>query len=292
MNELTTLVVANTATDASIPPPTLSYTLTMVVDLPTSMIANGWPTNYATTNPPPYIGPNGIIIWTPDEAQGPGIYTITTVVTDNGTPPLSATNSFMVTVNEVNTPPAFIYPTNTTVLTILSTVPYTNYCFATDPDIPADLLTFALVNGPAGLTVTTNGVIAWTPAIAQAGTNLVTVSVTDTNFYALINQTYSVTNIFTIIVTNTPPVLPALADTNINELTPITVTNTATDPDSPPLTLTYTVSMVVDTNLMIASNWPTLYATTNPSPVMTPTASSPGRPAMPRDRGFTRSRRW
>ena len=39
------------------------------------------------------------------EAEGPSTNTITTVVTDNGVPPLSATNSFTVVVNEVNSPP-------------------------------------------------------------------------------------------------------------------------------------------------------------------------------------------
>jgi subtilisin-like proprotein convertase family protein len=270
INELTTLTVTNTAMDTNIPAPTLTYTLTMVVDT-NLMIANGWPTNYATTNPPPVISTNGIITWTPTEAQGPGIYTITTVVTDNGIPPLSATNSFTVTVEEVNTPPAFIYPTNTTVITIPSLVPFTTNCVATDPDIPPDLLTFALVSGPTNLMVSTNGVITWTPVPAQAGTNTVSVSVTDTNFYALTNQSYSVTNIFTIIVANTPPILPAQAGTNINEMTTLTVTNTATDPDSPPLTLSYRLTMVVDTSAMLTNGWPTNYATTNPPPVINST---------------------
>jgi hypothetical protein len=44
------------------------------------------------------IDGNGIITWTPMEAQGPSTNTITTVVTDNGVPPMSATNSFTVVV--------------------------------------------------------------------------------------------------------------------------------------------------------------------------------------------------
>ena len=51
------------------------------------------------------IDTNGVITWTPTEGQGPGTNTITTVVTDNGVPPLSATNSFEVMVTEVNSAP-------------------------------------------------------------------------------------------------------------------------------------------------------------------------------------------
>ena len=48
------------------------------------------------------ISTNGVISWTPSEGQGPGIYTLTTVVSDGS---LSATNSFNETVNEVNLAP-------------------------------------------------------------------------------------------------------------------------------------------------------------------------------------------
>ncbi|MFO1477566.1 MAG: hypothetical protein U1F98_13060 [Verrucomicrobiota bacterium] len=50
------------------------------------------------------IDASGVITWTPTEAQGLGVHTITTIATDNGTPALSATNSFQVTVNEVTRP--------------------------------------------------------------------------------------------------------------------------------------------------------------------------------------------
>lgn len=47
----------------------------------------------------------GAFSWTPSEAQGPGNYTISVRVTDNGTPALSSTNSFVVEVTEPNNPP-------------------------------------------------------------------------------------------------------------------------------------------------------------------------------------------
>jgi regulation of enolase protein 1 (concanavalin A-like superfamily) len=53
---------------------------------------------YQLLNPPAgaTIDAHGLITWTPAQE---GIYTLTTVVTDNANPPLSATNSFTVTIN-------------------------------------------------------------------------------------------------------------------------------------------------------------------------------------------------
>jgi hypothetical protein len=56
------------------------------------------------------ISPSGVIAWTPTEAHGPGTYPVQVKVTDNGAPPLSDTNSFTVTVNEVNLAPVLTVP--------------------------------------------------------------------------------------------------------------------------------------------------------------------------------------
>ena len=85
--ELTTLVVTNTATDTNVPPNALTYQLVSP------------PAGAVITN-------NGIITWTPAQNQSPGAYTITTVVSDNGAPPLTSTNKFVVTVTEVNVAPS------------------------------------------------------------------------------------------------------------------------------------------------------------------------------------------
>ena len=151
LDELTMLTVTNTATDANTNL-TLTYTVTMSIDT-NAMIINGWPLTYVTTNPPPVISTNGIITWTPSEAQGPGVYVITTVVTDNGLPPLSATNSFTVTVNEVNTAP--FWPPNVPsqtnyIIAVLTTLVVTNT--ATDLDIPPNPLTYQLF-GPPGAVI-------------------------------------------------------------------------------------------------------------------------------------------
>ncbi len=66
---------------------------------------------YQLINPPAgaSISNNGVITWTPTSAQAPSTNVFITVVTDNGQPPLSATNTFTVVVNPV-TPAAVPMP--------------------------------------------------------------------------------------------------------------------------------------------------------------------------------------
>jgi hypothetical protein len=187
----------------------------------------------------------GVFVWTPSEAQGPGIYPITIIVTDNGTPPLSDSNSFTVTVGEVNTAPELsAVPAQT--LDELTALGLT--LAATDPDVPTTTLTFGLVRGPSGLTVSPAGAVAWTPAEEQGpSTNVVVVKVTDDGTPAL-----SATNSFTVIVieSNSPPVMTVPGTQSLDESTSLVVTNTATDPDLPPNVLAFAlVSVPTGVNL-------------------------------------------
>jgi hypothetical protein len=135
---------------------------------------------YALTNAPAgaSIDPvTGQFTWTPTEAQGPTNASITIVATDDGTPPLSGSNTFQVVVYEVNQPPALALPPDQAVH---ATATLALHATATDPDIPTNTLTFALVVGPGGLTVDPAGLITWTPGLGQIGTtNTVTVRVFD-----------------------------------------------------------------------------------------------------------------
>jgi len=202
VDELSLLTVTNTATNGTGPGP-ITYSVSMTVDY-LAMLTAGWPTLYASTAPGPAIDSSGVITWTPSELQGPGVYTIQTVATDSSVPPVSATNSFNVIVNEVNTPPFFLFaPTNQTV-PVYATVIVTNT--AGDADLPPNPLTYTLINPPIGMTIDTNGIISWTPTPAQAfSTNVITTSVSDFSPYAPVNQSYSITNTFTIIVGGISP---------------------------------------------------------------------------------------
>ena len=226
--ELTTLIVTNTASDTDSPPNTLTYTLLAA------------PSGAA-------ISASGVITWTPSEAQGPGTNVITTRVTDNGTPPLSATNSFTVVVTEVNSAPT-LPPLNNRTISALATLVVTNT--GTDLDIPANTLSYSLLAAPAGATISPNGVIAWSATQAQApSTNTITTQATDNGVPPL-----SATNSFLVIVTqsNSPPVITAQPVSRTNILgTTATFSVTATGSGS---SLTYQWIKNATNNLVNGGN--------------------------------------
>jgi hypothetical protein len=218
VDELTPLTVTNTASDSDVPALALNYQL---------------------LNPPATasISSSGVITWIPSEAQGPGTNIITTVVTDSGG--LSATNSFSVTVNEVNTAPVLPAQTNVTIVG-LATLVVTNT--AGDSDIPINPLAYVLQTGPTNAAIDANGIITWTPVASQVpSTNVFTTVVTDSNPDAVNAQHLSATNSFTVTVNavHNGPSLPVQSNRTVNELTPLTVTNTASDSDIPAWALSY-----------------------------------------------------
>jgi len=75
-----TLLVTNLASDPNIPPLPLTFSLLTA------------PTNAAINSS------SGVFTWRPTIAQSPSTQTVAVVVSDNGVPPLSATQSFTVTV--------------------------------------------------------------------------------------------------------------------------------------------------------------------------------------------------
>jgi hypothetical protein len=218
VDELTLVTVTATATDPDLPPNTLSFSL--------GAGAPGGASIDAKT---------GELRWTPSEAQGPGTYTITVIVTDNGVPPLSDQKHFQVTVREVNTPPALVLSNQTvdegTALSLALT--------ATDSDLPANKLTYSLISGPAGLTLTPAGGLSWTPTEAQGpGDYTVTVKVTDDGTPALSDQKSFAIKVNEV---NRAPVLAAIGDQTIDEGTALTLTLSATDGDLPANKLTYSL---------------------------------------------------
>src|SRR5206468_9301317 len=172
----------------------------------------------------------GVLTWTPTIAQGESTNLITVKVTDNGLPAMSDTNSFTVVVNEENNPPMLPVQATLTIdeLTLLTV---TNT--ASDADVPVDVLSYQLVDPPAGMIIDSHtGVLSWTPSESQGpSTNLITVKVTDNGQPAL-----SATNSFTVIVNevNTAPVfLDAISELRINELALLVIDNPANDSDLP-----------------------------------------------------------
>lgn len=204
VNEMVTFTVSNTAADPNVVPANLRYSL---------------------VNPPSgaAIGTNGVITWKPTEAQGYGVYTLTTIVTERVFPNLSATNSFTVIVNEVNRAP--VLPNILSVNAIVSS-PIRIASTATDPDIPANSLSYGLVNPPAGAAIDSNGVITWTPTTANTYT--LTVVVTDYNPLAVNSRSLSDTNKIKVRVTRALAAASAVVPTyTIDAGQPIAIASTA-----------------------------------------------------------------
>ena len=246
--ELTLLAVTNSATNVDSPSNTVTYSLTVI-----NLAENSAVTNAS-------ISTNGLITWTPTEAQGPGTNRFNTVVTDNGVPPLSSTNAFLVTVNEVNTAPVLPVQTNHT---LIGTQSLTVTNTATDADLPVNPLGYQLAGAPPGASIDANGIIRWTPAVSQVpGVYPFATVVTDTNVSAVNTQNLSATNSFSITVQaiHSGPSLPDQTNLSVDELTLLTVTNTAADNDIPALPLTYTLTVTnlldntVVTNAAISTN--------------------------------------
>ena len=179
---LATVLVTNNAIDNDIPALLLTY-----------LLAQGPPNAV--------IDINGIITWTPIAAQVPSTNLFQTVVTDNGSPPLSATNSFTVFVQPVHNGPVLASIADRSIhagamLTISNA--------ATDSDIPSHALTFSLDTGaPAGAAVNaTNGLFTWETGDTVANTtNSMTVRVADDALPSL-----SDTKSFTVTVLSRPAI--------------------------------------------------------------------------------------
>jgi hypothetical protein len=177
-----------------------------------------------------YIDNQGVIHWTPGEDRGNTTNVFTTIVTDNGQPPISATNSFQVLVNEINSPP--VLPALMDRVTLGQT-PVVIANGATDPDFPSNPLAYQLLAAPAGAAIDTNGVISWIPALNQVpSTNVLITRVTDTNATAVNARQLSATNSVRVYVFANPvwnrPVLPIQATQSVYVAAALVVTNTAT----------------------------------------------------------------
>ncbi|HXV69947.1 MAG TPA: Ig-like domain-containing protein [Acidimicrobiia bacterium] len=180
---------------------------------------------------------DGLFAWTPSEAQGPGTYVFDVVVGDNGTPTLSDSETITVLVQEKNDPPAVASPGNQTNGEGDSvSMPI----MASDPDVPADTLTWSANDLPPGLSIdASTGVISGVlPYSAAKSTPYTTqVSVTDGQFAA------STTFAWNIVDTNRAPSVSEIAAQTIGEGTPMSLAIAASDPDGDALTFSLSGSV-------------------------------------------------
>jgi hypothetical protein len=146
----------------------------------------------------------GVFTWTPGEETGGKTYKVTVEVKDDGEPALTATETFQVTVVEVNQAPVLTVLADQTVDegTALSLT-----VTATDADLPAQTLTYSLAEGaPEGATIDpTTGVFTWTPVVGiWAGDYFITIRVQDDGDPALDDE---ITFTVTVVTTSEEPVL-------------------------------------------------------------------------------------
>ncbi len=164
-NELTSFTIR--AVDSDVPAQTLTFSLDKGAPSGAAMDAK-----------------TGAFSWTPNLAQVGTTNLITVRVTDNGVPPLSDSQTFILTVS----PPEALLPSN--MAPVLA--PITNQvghvgsllnftARATDSDTPAQTLTFTLEAGaPTGASINpATGVFTWTPSDTQTGPSTILIKVTD-----------------------------------------------------------------------------------------------------------------
>lgn len=197
--------------------------------------------SFALNNQPPGAtidSSSGVFSWTPTEGQGPGTYDIDVIVTDDGLPAMSDSETVAITVGEVNVAPS-LGPISDA--TIDERVNFGFTATATDPDLPANPLTYSLIDAPAGATIgSSTGVFSWTPSETQGpGVHAFTVVVSDGGVPGP-GSSQVVT--LTVLETNEAPFLAPIGGQSVVELSQLTFTAMATDGDIPTDTLTYSLA--------------------------------------------------
>jgi hypothetical protein len=120
------------------------------------------------------VADSGEIRWTPALEQGGTTNRVEVSVGDGVTRSITV---FAVVVRPSNTPPVLA---DVSLRRVSETRSINFNLSATDADLPAQSLTFSLVSGPDGLTVSPAGQVAFAPTEAQGpSTNRVVVRVTD-----------------------------------------------------------------------------------------------------------------
>jgi hypothetical protein len=190
------------------------------------------PLTFSLVNPPAgaNITSGGAFSWTPTEAQGPGSYPFTVIVTDS----LGGSDTQPVTINvtEVNRPPVVANPGtlghgegDTVDITI----------GWSDPDLPANTVSWSASGLPQGVSINSQGRIVGTlPAGSASGSPFnVTVTATDNGSP---NLQDSESFAWIVTDTNNSPVLGPIGNKSVAQGSTLAFTATATDPNGDNLT--------------------------------------------------------
>lgn len=202
-----------TAFDADVPRQTLTYAL--LSGPPSSSL------NSAT----------GIILWQSSESDGGTTNRFLVSVSDNGQPSLTATQTLILVVREINQAPVFA--AGSLELEASEGIAFQRIIAATDPDLPTQTLRWQLEPGfPVGMSINAStGALNWTPGENDGpGEFPITVTVRDNGTPSLAaSRTFRLT----VREVNQAPTLAPIPLQAALVQTTLTVTNSATDPDRP-----------------------------------------------------------
>ena len=184
----------------------------------------------------------GLFTWTPPSNQPTGPTPFTLIVSDSGSPPLTAITGFELVVSAPTIQPPVLrrIPSQSDGIGKAFSLNVSQY--ASDPNTPPLSLTFSLTGAlPPGAGIDpTTGVFTWTPPSHQAiGPVSFTVEVSDHSSPPL-----ATSEAFMVAVTPAPPVVTAIpAETaTIGQRFQLNLSGFASDPNSPALPLTYTLT--------------------------------------------------
>lgn len=194
---------------------------------------------FSLSNPPDgaAIDPaTGQFSWTPSERQGPDKFAVTVKVTDNGTPALTSSRTFAVTVLESNLPPTLepIADADAAEGALLAF-----QAVASDPDLPQQKLTFSLLPGaPEGASIDPNtGVFSWAPSEDQGpGDYDLAVNVAD-EFGATATRGFHVR----VAEVANPPSITQIPVQSVDETKTLRLQIVARDPDGDAGALVYSL---------------------------------------------------
>lgn len=168
---------------------------------------------------------NGTLLWTPGE-NDEGANAVAIDVSD--AQGATVRQAFTLEVSSDNAPPSI---TSRPPSGAAPGETYTYQLEASDPENEA--LTYELMSGPSGMTLSADGLLQWTPDAGHSGDHPVSLAVRDPQG-ASATQSFNLT----VLAENSPPVFEGVPSTNVRVGAEYRSTMTATDPDGDPLSWT------------------------------------------------------
>jgi hypothetical protein len=230
--ENTTAVMNVTATDADVPPQTVSFSIIGGADQAKFSITTGGMLSFVA--PPDFEAPT--------DAGSNNIYEVTVQVNDgNGGMAMQAINVTVTPTNdnapEFTSPTGFVVPENTTAVATITAV---------DADVPPQTVTFSLaeLEDFALFTITPGGVLSFnSPPDAEAPADLDGDNVYELTLLASDGEMSVLQNISIIVsqVNDNSFVFTSPANVSVSQGTSAVLTVTAADADKPGNPVTYTL---------------------------------------------------